>query len=107
MATYLRERDYDYRDSLPSIRTDRRPGSGFNYSDPSGRKVTFGDGILRHRSASPGRQEYRSESPHFQPRPPSPGRRTILEVKISDDFFISGLESRSSQCSVGCSVFPT
>ncbi|KAL5009306.1 hypothetical protein ScPMuIL_014887 [Solemya velum] len=74
MTSYIRERDYD-RDALPSIRR-----SGF--MDP-GRKVTFGDGILRHRTVSPTRTDYRSESPHYQPRPPSPsaGRRTIIELQ--------------------------
>jgi hypothetical protein len=75
MASYLRELERD--GTLPKI----RPNSAVTATYDA-RKVSFSD-EERHRSRSPSYLIHRSESPLFQPRPPSPSsasRRSVQEV---------------------------
>lgn len=80
MASYLRDQ-IDREGSLPAIRTTSSASSTYE----SSRRVNFEDErFTRSRSPSSGLYGHRSESPLFQPRPPSPGaagRRSLQEVK--------------------------
>jgi hypothetical protein len=75
MASYLREVD---RNGLPSIRKH-----GFLDTQPSPRRITTIENEVLHRvrSTSPGARMLASESSLQHPRPPSPNRRQMTEVK--------------------------
>lgn len=75
MASYIREGD---RHGLPSIRKH-----GFLDTQPSPRRITTieNDVLHRVRSTSPGARMFASDSSLQHPRPPSPNRRQVTEVR--------------------------
>lgn len=77
MASYLREGD---RSGLPSIRKH-----GFLDTQPSPRRITTIEHEYVHRvgSTSPAARMLASESSLHHPRPPSPNRRQMTEVRVS------------------------
>lgn len=94
MASYLREAERE--GSLPAIRTT----SGVSTSYESSRRVNFEDErFSRSRSPTSGLYGHRSESPLFQPRPPSPGaagRRSVQELQDQMKVFREELQKKDA-----------